>query len=950
MKSVNNIFNIPANYHFLNSLHFWLSNNFKKEIPQLRIYLPNHRSCKELKNIFINSKYSGEFPIIKAVSDISFDDILNLKTKKPLDNIHIKSYVEEFFEKKLLNNLETIFFFTKEIEKLTFFSDMPYNQIIKVAIHFQEIFNEIENEEISSQTILNIDDSDISRHRQITLEFLKDFHTQIKNTLAKENLILESSYQNFVIKKLCDFIKEDNVENPIIIAGSTGSIKAGQKLIKTIFNYSNGYVILQGLHKDLYEKENHSQFFLYQLLKLLAIKKTNVQDIITNENKLSSDSRQQLISLATKPYEKTIDWQKSDLLLHSTELNKDLIENIKIIELKNQCEEAKVIFDIIIKNYQNKKIGIVTNNINLVELLKVNLNNQKIVFNNSYFQNLNSSIFINFLLLITEIKFSKFDSYNLLTLLKHPLCKFSKNKNFIKDFEIEIIRNQRVCEGLEGISEAIKNNQYLNDIFNEFCNLLPKNNKINTLIKSIEAISAQDFYYLISNDIAKTEIFKLFEFLKSINYQFYSIEELKILIAQLNFLETTIDNSNINILSPIEARLLNFDMIILASMNENDFPKNDSSGWIGKQIKRELGIDKSAKKLGQNAFDFCNYMSNSKVVITRSKNINSLELSPSPFLIKLKTILEKNKILLPNYIFKNDNHNLIRFNKINTPCPKPDLELRPKKYSITEIKKLISDPYYIYAKKILQIRELKKIDYEPSYSEFGSFVHKCLEEYVNNKYEINFLEIFKKYFYTKSDQILWYSKFEKIFNNFLDENKELEKLESYTETMISMEIGNILIYGKVDRIIVDNNCSLSLQDKETLHKSYFASLESPSNISMEHNNSLLSIIDYKTGTVPSNKSVLIGKEPQLPIIALIINNSQEFANKNINSLEYWKLSPNKSKFSKSVIDYEKIESIIFKTEIFLRELFDFFNDPENGFIAKKTEIDHEYKNLERIDL
>jgi len=950
VKSVNNIFNIAANYHFLNSLHFWLSNNFKKEIPQLRIYLPNHRSCKELKNIFINSKYSGEFPIIKAVSDISFDDILNLKTKKPLDNIHIKSYVEEFFEKKLLNNLETIFFFTKEIEKLTFFSDMPYNQIIKVAIHFQEIFNEIENEEISSQTILNIDDSDISRHRQITLEFLKDFHTQIKNTLAKENLILESSYQNFVIKKLCDFIKEDNVENPIIIAGSTGSIKAGQKLIKTIFNYSNGYVILQGLHKDLYEKENHSQFFLYQLLKLLAIKKIDVQDIITNENKLSSDSRQQLISLATKPYEKTIDWQKSDLLLHSTELNKDLIENIKIIELKNQCEEAKVIFDIIIKNYQNKKIGIVTNNINLVELLKVNLNNQKIVFNNSYFQNLNSSIFINFLLLITEIKFSKFDSYNLLTLLKHPLCKFSKNKNFIKDFEIEIIRNQRVCEGLEGISEAIKNNQYLNDIFNEFCNLLPKNNKINTLIKSIEAISAQDFYYLISNDIAKTEIFKLFEFLKSINYQFYSIEELKILIAQLNFLETTIDNSNINILSPIEARLLNFDMIILASMNENDFPKNDSSGWIGKQIKRELGIDKSAKKLGQNAFDFCNYMSNSKVVITRSKNINSLELSPSPFLIKLKTILEKNKILLPNYIFKNDNHNLIRFNKINTPCPKPDPELRPKKYSITEIKKLISDPYYIYAKKILQIRELKKIDYEPSYSEFGSFVHKCLEEYVNNKYEINFLEIFKKYFYTKSDQILWYSKFEKIFNNFLDENKELEKLESYTETMISMEIGNILIYGKVDRIIVDNNCSLSLQDKEMLHKSYFASLESPSNISMEHNNSLLSIIDYKTGTVPSNKSVLIGKEPQLPIIALIINNSQEFANKNINSLEYWKLSPNKSKFSKSVIDYEKIESIIFKTEIFLRELFDFFNDPENGFIAKKTEIDHEYKNLERIDL
>ncbi len=919
MNSSNNIFNIPANYHFLNSLYYWLSNNFKKEIPQLRIYLPNHRSCKELKNIFVNSKYSGVFPIIKAVSDISFDDILNLETQKPLDNIRIKSYVEEFFEKKLLNHLETIFFFTKEIEKLTFFRDMPYNQIIKVAIHFQEIFNEIENEEISSQTIFNIDDSDISRHRQITLEFLKDFYTQIKNTLIKENLILESSYQNFVIKKLCNFIEENNVKNPIIIAGSTGSIKAGQKLIKTIFNYSNGYVILQGLQKDLYDKENHSQFFLYQLIKILTIKKTDIKDIIINENRLSCESRQQLISLTTKPYEKTIEWQKSNLLFDFTELNEDLAENVKLIELKNECEEAKAIFDIIIENYHKKKIGIVTNNINLVELLKVNLNNQKVVFNNSYFQNLNSSNFINFILLLTEIKFSKFDSYNLLTLLKHPLCKFSKNKNFIKDFEIEIIRNQRVCEGLEGISEAIKNNQYLNDIFNEFCNLLPKNNKISTLIQSVEAISEQNFYYLISNDRAKTEIFKLFEFLESINYQFYSIEELKILISQLNFLETTIENSNINILSPIEARLLNFDIIILASMNENDFPKNDSSGWIGKQIKRELGIDKSAKKLGQNAFDFCNYMSNKKIVITRSKNINSLELSPSPFLIKLKTILEKNKISLPNYNLKNNNNNSIRFNKINTPCPKPNLEFRPKKYSITEIKKLISDPYYIYAKKILQIKELKKIDYEPSYSEFGSFVHKCLEEYVNNKYEINFLEIFKRYFCTKSDQILWYSKFEKIFSNFLDENKELEKLKSYTETMISMKINNISLYGKVDRIIINND-------------------------------NLLNIIDYKTGTIPSNRSVLVGKEPQLPIIALIIKNSQEFINKNINSLEYWKLSPNKSKSLKTGIDYKEIEAVILKTETFLKELFNFFNDPKNGFIAKKTEIDHEYKNLERIDL
>ena len=82
-------------------------------------------------------------------------------------------------------------------------------------------------------------------------------------------------------------------------------------------------------------------------------------------------------------------------------------------------------------------------------------------------------------------------------------------------------------------------------------------------------------------------------------------------------------------------------------MNEGDFPEIESENWLGKKIRRDLGVDKKLKKIGQNAYDFCNYLCNESVVLTRSLTRNGSLSTPSPFLLKFETLCKKLDIKLP---------------------------------------------------------------------------------------------------------------------------------------------------------------------------------------------------------------------------------------------------------------------------------------------------------------
>ena len=470
----NNIFNIPCNYNFLESLHHWLYLNFS-DLQQVKIILPSRRASSELKNIFSANNYCAILPQIKALADIAIEDFSEF----------IDESDEEFFTDlltaKKMDNLEAIFFISNQIRKLDIFGKINFEQSCKIAIKLQELFDEIEFEQINFNKIEAIDDINLALHRQITLDFIKDFYTQTKTSLIKNNLYFSSAYQNFIIDKYQEILQRKNSNKTIIIAGSTGSLNCAKKLIKTIAQKNNSFVIFNNFTKINDSKNlttNHPQFFNNQLFNFIEISADKVKDLRYADKILAPDCRNDFIAELTKSSSETISWQSFPNHKKIIEISRDIIENFIIIEAQNNLKESELIVEIIAKN-QNfyKNIAIINNNSELTKIIELRLKKLGINYFNSSSVNLVNNELIIFILKILKLSESDFNSWQLLSIFKDNLFNFFAD-DFTAKFEIEILRQSREFSGLKGIIEFCKNNIEISELFNKFLQALPQNNTI----------------------------------------------------------------------------------------------------------------------------------------------------------------------------------------------------------------------------------------------------------------------------------------------------------------------------------------------------------------------------------------------------------------------------------------------------------------------------------------
>jgi ATP-dependent helicase/nuclease subunit B len=244
------------------------------------------------------------------------------------------------------------------------------------------------------------------------------------------------------------------------------------------------------------------------------------------------------------------------------------------------------------------------------------------------------------------------------------------------------------------------------------------------------------------------------------------------------------------------------------------------------------------------------------------------------------------------------------------------------KISATDVSKWLRNPYFIYAKRILQLKPLKNIEQTASFAEFGNFVHKVLENFVKNYSQIaaeKRLEIlindygkilFKQYFPDQTSTLLWWAKFENIAQWFVKQEDILQ--ENLAATFVEIEaeaiIGNIILSTKIDRLnlFVDGSYE---------------------------------IIDYKTGQLPSAKNIKSGLEPQLAIEALIIclgkiknypNLNNAISKKAITNFQYQNL---KGRDSNKIMNISKTTELINAAEDGISRLLTMFVDQNLGYVC-----------------
>jgi ATP-dependent helicase/nuclease subunit B len=412
----------------------------------------------------------------------------------------------------------------------------------------------------------------------------------------------------------------------------------------------------------------------------------------------------------------------------------------------------------------------------------------------------------------------------------------------------------------------------------------------------------------------------------------------------------------LSILGQIEARMVQADRVILAGLNEGIWPPEAGFDvWMSRKMRSDFGLPSVEQKTTLAAHDFFAAFCAHDVVITRSKKSDGQPTLPSRWLNRLNTVMQaagledKDKPQTKGQVLLNYAHEFMKVEDVQSitrPQPMPALERRPLSFSVTEVEKWMRDPYWIYAKKILNLQKLDPVDMEVGAADRGTLIHETIEKFVksyannlpDNAYH-KLIEtgrsIFDKQAQNTEIHGLWWPRFTKAAQWFIAHEtgwrKETKNIYSEMKGKISLPIkgSKYLLKAKADRIESRGNDSIA-------------------------------IIDYKTGSIPSVGDVALGLSSQLPIEAFMVQEGA-FEGIKVNATDeikilYWSISGTgegglcrAAEGSKKNAD---AAPLIKQAGEGVQALFTAFHNGSTAYIAqpdpKKALSYNDYAHLERI--
>jgi ATP-dependent helicase/nuclease subunit B len=351
---------------------------------------------------------------------------------------------------------------------------------------------------------------------------------------------------------------------------------------------------------------------------------------------------------------------------------------------------------------------------------------------------------------------------------------------------------------------------------------------------------------------------------------------------------TTYMQRNVILCRASDVAFINFDHVIIADFSEGNYPQAAKNNpWMNRHMQEELGLLLEPARYGHSLYEFYMLLNNPDVIITRSKKqISSKLLSKSHFLLRLETILG-------NKLNKS-------IGRIEEPTITPIAEEKfviadsfPKQISATDIEMLLRSPYNFYAKKILKLKSLNTVEDSPSLAEFGNYFHKVAEEYTKhyNKGEQDKTLVFTELGQLILDQSTfpthskkhWQTKLAALADDFIHFDEERRKGLSSVHSELRGTL-KLNIAGNEIEII-------AIADRIEISKSGMAT-----------------ILDYKTGAIPTKKDVLSGLSPQLIVEALIMmENGFGLGKLDTNQLVYVKIGSAKPYINTTEISLTKAE-------------------------------------------
>lgn len=845
------------------------------------IFLPTNRSILNLKKKVIElSVHANKTVIVPRM--ISLSDIAEME-------LFLNQYDENFTPQKTISNLEKF---------LSLFSKLKNIDPIKRKVEWTQYFCQFEDAcaiaEISIEKVQHyvLNDYIFSDGNPKEFEAFKNvfqIFCDFMKELRGQNLQTQTTYRSFLCRRIADIIQE-KFKGRVIVAGTTGTIPATRDLIQAVLEHDEGYLFLPGLFvpdQHLASQElTHPLYTMAQLVKDLKIETQFETGDLNERGKLIYQCYQESSSHIN------MNQASKNLFLHSFDTLQDEAYSI-----------VKIVHKLLVETTYD--ISIVTSNTQLMALLHSEFDLNSIKANFSSGMAFQHSPVGQYLSLLLDIIQKPLDSKLWLYLLKHPL--------FLKERRYEVLKIVRLCELylrtkvefgkktilevfhvlsqslkvdvnvfeneiLEDVKCRIKEIEHLHTLLDgeeSFTNFLDALKQVlntsthNAAFQSYDGKCLTDFF-----DILKQNI----RCMKSKNFIAY-VKELMVIAPSVE--DPSVYGSRVRILGALESRSNIAEVVICASQNEGSWPREpDIDPFINLSTKLLLGFPHPKRQQGLAAHDWCSNMYGEIVILTRSK----VELGQSKLhnrywqrLLDLG-VCESDYGLVWGEYASDPQKDIV---PIAPPSPKPLLNLRPKKYSASQLHLLINDPYSFYVAYILKLNPLKQLDERLMFIEKGVIFHKIFEDFLkienfqeqtlDNLLSMANLE-FNKVCFEEAPlaRIIWLERFRFIAEVFY-EKLELEpvifrKLESIAQHLINVNDLDIEIHARFDRLeILKDSCKNR-------------------------------IIDYKTGWLPTLSDIYSGKAIQILLQTFLADHHNLSLKKDLDDVtiaELWQLQGTK---------------------------------------------------------
>lgn len=198
---------------------------------------------------------------------------------------------------------------------------------------------------------------------------------------------------------------------------------------------------------------------------------------------------------------------------------------------------------------------------------------------------------------------------------------------------------------------------------------------------------------------------------------------------------------HIKIWGTLEARVQGAGLVILAGLNDGTWPARPSDDpWLNRAMRHQAGLLLPERTIGLAAHDFQQAAGAPEVWLTRSIRSDEAETVPSRWINRLTGLLEglperggpealgamrqRGGIWLGHVQQMEATE---RSAPASRPAPAPPAEVRPKALWVTHIRTLARDPYAIYARHILGLKRLGGLDEGPDALLRGNLIHDAME-------------------------------------------------------------------------------------------------------------------------------------------------------------------------------------------------------------------------------